>query len=107
MIPLYKYDPAEELAWGDREEEELTVRRLPELFFVCHRNSSDWMAVNSCLFPTGTFEPGRKTLALISLWNKQKIKWRDVKPTVYMSHFALQLIKQQMALEHCLFPPLN
>lgn len=33
LVPLYKYEPTEELGWGDCEEQELTVRRLTELFF--------------------------------------------------------------------------
>lgn len=43
------------------------------------------MALNLDLFSTGTFEPGRKALALISLWKKHKIKRKDVKLTVYVA----------------------
>lgn len=45
LIPLYRYDPTEELGWGDCEEEELVVRRLKEPLFLKDHTCPDDMAV--------------------------------------------------------------
>lgn len=41
LIPLYRYDPAEELGWGDCDEEELAVRNFISKDHTC----PDCMAV--------------------------------------------------------------
>lgn len=78
LIPLYRYDPTEELGLGDSEEEELAVRRLKEPLFLKITHALIAWQFNSHLFPTGTLEPGRKALALSCLWYKHKIKWKKL-----------------------------